>query len=103
MGRTKSDNRLLSIAAGFSSRWDHHTGGTKTYTPRTGESVVLHRIIINTTSASAIIIRDSAVGVIATIAASTAAGDISYGITCRGNLVIENPGNSDLTVVFSDD
>lgn len=104
MGQVKSDNRLLGIETGHYARWIHNDGSrTTTITPRTNEPVVLHRLIVNTTSASAIIVRDSAVGVIATLKASIAEGDINFGVKCKGNLIVEVAGASDVTIVYSND
>jgi hypothetical protein len=104
MARIKSDNRHLAIASGYETRW-RHSGAAETVTilPRSGEFVVLHRIIVNTTSASTVNVRDSAVGVIGTLKASVAEGTYAYNVRCRGNLIVENPGGSDLTIVFSND
>lgn len=104
MARIKSDNRHLGILSGYEARWRHSAvAETITITPRAGEPVVLHQIIINTTSASAIIVRDSAVGVVAGIKASIVEQPMAYYLKLKGNLIVENPGGSDLTIVFSND
>lgn len=104
MGQVKSDNRFLGIQSGHYARWIHNDGSrTTTITPRSTEPVVLHRLVVNTTSASTIIIRDSAAGVIAVLKASIAEGAIQYGVKCKGNLIVEVAGASDVTIVFSND
>lgn len=104
MGQVKSDNRFLGIASGHYTRWIHNDGSkTTTITPRANEPVVLHRLVVNTTAASTIIIRDSAAGVIATLKASISEGTYTYGVRCKGNLIVEVAGASDVTIVFSDD
>lgn len=104
MGRVKSDNRHLGILSGYERRWQHLTAaGNTTITPRTGEVVVLHTVIVNTTTATAVILRDSAVGVVAILKASIAEGTYTYNLKLKGNLVVENAGGSDLTVTFSND
>jgi hypothetical protein len=102
MGRTKSENRFAGVQTGFYSRWQHVTGNA-TISPRAGEIVVLHSVNVNTTTASPVILRDSAVGVIATIAASAVGQTFAYMLPLRGDLIIENPGGSDLTITFSND
>lgn len=102
MARVKSDNRHLGILSGYERRWAHNVA-TATYAPRAGEPFVLHKVVINTTSASAILLIDTAVGVIATIKASVLEGTFHYDIKLRGSLRVENPGGSDLTVTFSND
>lgn len=102
MGRVKSDNRHLGVLSGYEARWEHNDGGrTSTIRPRAGEVVVLHRIVINTTSATAITVRDSTNGVIAVIKASVAESTLNYNLKLKGNLIVENAGTSDLTIVYS--
>lgn len=104
MGRIKSDNRHLGVLSGYEVRWIHNDGGkTTTVTPHVGEPVVLHGIDVNTTSASAIVVRDSAVGVIAVLKASIAEGIYLRPKRLKGNLIVENPGTSDITINFSND
>jgi len=102
MARIKSDNRHLGILSGYEARWVHNTGN-QTITPRSGEVIVLHNVVVNTTSGTAIILKDSAVGVIASIKASVLEGDFIYNLRLKGNLIIENAGGSDLTITFSND
>jgi hypothetical protein len=60
MSKVQSSNRHLGLLSGYGVRWIHNDGGrTSTITPKAGEIVVLHRIIIGTTSATAIIVRDT--------------------------------------------
>ena len=104
MGRVKSDNRHLGILSGYEGRWVHLGAGdtaTKTISPRSGEPVVLHRIVLNTNGAL-VTLRDSSVGVIGVIALDAPEQPFEYALKLRGNLVIEN-GGSDITVVFSND
>lgn len=104
MGRVKTDNRHLGILTGYEARWVHNDGGrTTTITPRAGEPVVLHRIVVNTTSASVIVVRDSINGVIATLKASVAEQPFDYFLKLKGNLIVENSGTSDITIVYSND
>lgn len=104
MGRVKSDNRHLGILSGYECRW-RHSGAAETITiaPRSGEPVVLHRIVIGTTTASAIVVRDSVNGVISTLKASIAEGTYEYNLKLKigSDLIVENPGGSDITIVFS--
>lgn len=101
MGRVKSDNRLLGQLTGNYSRFRHSSvAETITVVPASGEFVVLQRIVIGTTTASAIIVRD-ANGVILTLKASISEGTYTFNLPCKGNLTVENPGGSDLLVVFS--
>lgn len=102
MGAVQSSNRSLGILSGFGVRWIHSDGSkTTTISPKTGQGVVLHRLIVNTTAASAITIRDSAVGVIGVLKASVAEGTYPYGLPIKGNLIVEVAGASDVTIVFS--
>lgn len=102
MGAVKSDNRHLAALVGYEGRWLHSGAAeTKTITPHGTEPIILHRIVVNTTTASAIIVRDSAVGVIATLKASVSEGTYVYAVKLKGNLIVENPGGSDITIVFS--
>jgi hypothetical protein len=104
MGRLKSDNRHLGILSGYEARWLHIDAGDtakKTITPRAGEPVVLHRIVLNT-NGQAVTVRDSATGVIASLAGDAPEGTFRYNLKLKGNLIVEN-GGSDLTVVFSND
>lgn len=103
MGRIKSDNHHLALLAGYETQWVHSPKAeTITITPRSGEPVLLLGVDVNTTSASAVIVRDSAVGVIATLKASIAEGSYLRPMKLRGNLIVENPGGSDLTIRFHD-
>lgn len=104
MGRLKSDNRHLGILSGYEARWLHLGAGdtaTKTVSPRAGEPVVLHRVVLNTNGAL-VTLRDSATGVIGVIALDAPESTLDYGIKLKGNLIVEN-GGSDLTIVFSND
>lgn len=74
---------------------------TRTITPRTGEPIVLHSVILNTNGA-VVTLRDSAVGVIGVIALDAPEGNLDYFLKIKGNLIIEN-GGSDLTITFSND
>lgn len=101
MGRVKSDNRLLGQIAGNYNRFKHSAvAETVTITPASGEFVVLERILIGTTTASAIVIRDTN-GVILTLKASISEGTYTFNIPVKGNLIVENPGGSDILIVFS--
>lgn len=101
MGRVKTDNRLLGQLTGNYNRY-RHSGVAETVTipPASGEYVVLQRIIIGTTTASAIIVRCSD-GVVLTLKASIAEGTYTFNLPVRGNLIVENPGGSDILIVFS--
>lgn len=102
MGQVQSDNRHLGLISGYGARWIHNDGSkTTTVTPKAGQIVVFHRIVVNTTAASAITIRDSSVGVIAVLKASIAEGSYLYNLPLKGNLVVEVAGASDVTIVFS--
>lgn len=100
MARVKTDNRHLGILSGYEQRWAHNTA-TATYTAHAGEPFVLNKVVVNTSSSSAVVLVDTAVGVIATLKASISEGSYVYHIKLRGNLRVENPGGSDLTVTFS--
>lgn len=104
MSEVKSDNRHLSVLDGYGSRWQHVTGSV-TIAAKTGEPFVLVRLVINTTSATAITLYDTgnatnAQRVIANIKASVVEQELDYNIPLLGSLKIDNAGNSDLTVVF---
>ncbi len=104
MARVKSDNRHLGILSGYERRWMHLGAGdtaTRTIAPRSGESVVLHTITLNTNGAL-VTLRDSLTGVIAVIALDAPEGDFDYNLKLKGSLIIEN-GGSDITVGFSND
>jgi hypothetical protein len=102
MGATQSTNRHAGLLSGYGTRWQHNDGArTSTITPQAGKIVVFHRIIINTTSATAITIRDSVNGVIGVLKASVSEGTYVYSLPIKGNLIVENPGTSDITIVFS--
>lgn len=104
MGRLKSDNRHLGILSGYEVRWrNSKVAETVTITPRGGEVVVLHGIDVNTTTATAIVVRDSSVGTIGTLKASIAEGPYLGPLKVKGNLVVENPGGSDITIRYSND
>lgn len=102
MGRVKSDNRLLGQLVGNYNRWRHSAAvETVTIGRATGEYFILEKILIGTTTASAIIVRDSAGGVVLTLKASIAEGTYNFNIPLTGNLIVENPGGSDILIVFS--
>lgn len=100
MARPKTDNRHLAILSGYEVRWAHNTA-TTTYAAHAGEPFVLGRVIVNTTSASPVVLIDTATGVIASLKASVAEGTYPYNLRLRGNLRVENSGGSDLTITFS--
>ncbi len=101
MSRIKSDNHHLGLLSGYETQWIHSgKAETITITPRSTEVVLLNGIDVNTTSASAVVVRDSAVGVLATLKASIAEGSYLKGYRVKGNLIVENPGGSDLTIHF---
>lgn len=102
MARLKSDNRHLGILSGYEARWMHAPSGTVTIAPRAGEPVVLHKVVLNT-NGGALVLRDSAVGVIATIALDAPEGTFWYGLKLKGSLIVENPSGTDATVIFSND
>lgn len=100
MGAVQSDNRLLSILAGFGSQYIHSDGGeTTTITPKSGQTVTLQKILLNTNGA-AVIIRDTS-GVIGVIAADAPEQTFPYALPVNGTLYVENPGASDITIVFT--
>lgn len=111
MSEVKSDNRHLSILTGYGTRWAHNTGNTSTAQPTTyankaGEPFVLRRLVINTSSASAITLTDTgnatnSARVIANLKASVSEGTYSYDLPLLGSLKVDNPGGSDLTIVFA--
>lgn len=102
MGRVKSDNRLLGQVAGNYNRYRHSAvAETVTIPPAVGEFVVLERIVIGTTTASAIVVRSSVDGVILSLKASISEGTYTFNLPLKGSLIVENPGGSDLLVVFS--
>jgi hypothetical protein len=104
MARVKSDNRHLGILSGYETRWRHSAvAETVTITPRAGEPAVLHHIVVGTTSSSAIIVRDSINGVILTLKASISEGTYHCAVRIKGNLIVENPGGSDILIVYSND
>lgn len=104
MGRLKTDNRHLGTISGYEGRW-RHSGKAETITipPRSGENVVLHSITIGTTTASAIVIRDSVDGVMLTLKASIPEGPYPLNVSLKvgRSLIIENPGGSDILIRFS--
>lgn len=103
MARIKSDNRHLAILTGYETRHRHSAvAETVTIAPRSGEFVVLHGILLGSTTASAIVVRD-ADGVKVTLKASVAEGPYPFNIKCKGSLIVENPGGSDILIVFSND
>ena len=103
MGAVQSDNRHLGILSGFGSEWEHgEPGETVTIVPRTGQIVVLHRIVLNT-NGGLVTVRDSAAGVIGTIALDAPEGPFEYQIPLKGNLIVEVGSTSDVTIVHSND
>ncbi len=103
MGKIQGDNRHLGILSGFGTEWEHgEPGETVTVTPRSGQIVVLHKIILNT-NGGAVTVRDSAVGVIATIASDAPEGTFDYQLPITGNLIVEVASTSDVTIVHSND
>lgn len=99
MGKVKSDNNLLALLAGHSARWEHPAQSTNTtYTPRTGQFITLLRVNLNT-NGGAVTLRDSAVGVIGTIASDAPEGTFWYGLPLKGNLIVEC-GAADVTIVY---
>lgn len=105
MSRVKSDNDLLGVLTGHYARWVH-TKGNITIPPKSGTSFVLVKLIINTTSASDITLTDTgdnnhAATVIADIKASVLERTLEYNLPLFGSLKVDNPGGSDLTIVFS--
>lgn len=110
MSEVKSDNRHLSILTGYGTRWAHNNGNIAAATPTTyanksGEPFVLNRLIINTSSASAITLTDTgnatnSARVIANIKASISETTLTYNLPLLGSLKVDNPGGSDLTLVF---
>lgn len=101
MGRVKSDNRLLGQVAGNYNRYRHSSAAeTVTIAPAAGEFVVLQRIVIGTTTASAITVR-SVEGVLLNLKASISEGTYTFNVPVKGNLIVENPGGSDILIVFS--
>lgn len=106
MGRVKSDNRYLGVSSGFDTRWVHSTNTSFTIAKKTGEPFVLVRMIISNTSASAITLTDTgdtnhAARVIANPKASISEGTYTFMLPLDGSLRVDNPGGSDLTIVYS--
>lgn len=102
----KSDNFMAGIGAGAYTSWKHidagNTGRTIiTRSTKVNAGLILCNIVVNTTGAtSSTVVSDSINGVIAVIKASVQEKDFHYNIPLKGNLVIDNPGGQDLTVVY---
>lgn len=106
MSRIKTTNHYQQISVGFDSQWKHidaSTTGRTTITPHPGEIVVLIKIIINTVGTTTpLVLSDSAVGMIASLAAAATPGQYPYNLPIKGNLLIDNGGGADITVVYRD-
>ena len=111
--RAKSSNYWDAAQTGALSQWVHIDAGNigrTTVTPSTLapsvtskaiKPILLQNVVVNTTGAtSPIVVSDSAVGVIAVLKPSISEKDYHYNIPIKGNLVIDNPGGADLTVVY---
>lgn len=111
MSRTKSDNKLLGTLTGNYVSWIHNTGNQTSGVPntiahKTGEPFVLLSVIVNTTSSSAITLIDAgdsthAARVVAVLKASIGEQPMNYNLALIGDLKVDNPGNSDLTITYS--
>lgn len=103
---TKSDNFWAAAAAGGTTSWAHvDSGNTGRITIRASTKpnscLILCNVVVNTAgSGTSSILRDSAVGVIAVIKASVSEKDFHYNITLKGDLIIDNGGGADMTVVY---
>lgn len=109
MSRVKSVIEYQGMAVGADSQWLHIDAGntgTTTIKPRdTGSVVILIKIMINTAgTSSAMVISDTATGVIANLAAAATAGQYPYNLPCAlgGSLTITNAGGADITVIYKD-
>lgn len=107
MGKTKSDNRFLGLLTGHYAQ-KLHTSGNATIPHKVTEPMVLLSVVVNTSTASAITITDMGIAgtahgveVVAVLKASVAEQTFFYGLPCYGDLKIDNPGGSDLTIVYS--
>jgi hypothetical protein len=109
MGKVQSDNKLLGTLAGFYSE-KVHTDKTYVIQHTKNKPLVLVRVVVNTSSASVVTLRDLGDAedggthgpeVIANLKASVAEGTYHYSLPINGDLEIQNPGGSDLTIVFS--
>lgn len=106
MGKTKSDNRFLGLLTGHYAQKLHTSALSATIPHKTGEPMVILRVCVNTSTASVITLTDLGTGthgqeVIASMKASIVEGVYPYGVPCYGDLKIDNPGGSDLTIVYS--
>lgn len=87
---------MLDLIAGYPST--NITTNTTT-TVFTGSGTLI-RIVVNTTAAGTIIIKDGTV-VKGTLKASITEGSYTYGISVGTSLVIVTAGSPDITVVWS--
>jgi hypothetical protein len=106
MGNVKSENFWGGAEVGAYTRWIHiDTGqsGRTTIFPRTGETIILCNVVVNTSGSSGTtIFRDSKTGVIANLKSSIQEKDYHYQLPLKqgANLMIDNNSASDLTVMF---
>lgn len=102
----KSDNFLGGIAAGAYTTWIHIDAGNTGRTTikrstKTNAGLILNRVVVNTAgSSTGTTITDSAVGIVGVIKAAVQEKNFEYNIPLKGNLLIDNPGAADLTVVY---
>lgn len=98
MAAPKSDNTHLGTISGWGVNWEHYVAaGTYTVCNR---PCAFTRIVINTTAAAGIILRDGS-KVIGNMKASMSEGSYTYNIRCNTKLIIELAGASDVTVCFA--
>lgn len=110
MSRVKSVIEYQGMQVGADSQWLHIDAGNTgitTIKPRdTGSIVILIKVVINKKGSSTpLILTDSATGVIASLDPTDAtAGQYPYNLPCAqgGNLLINNQGGADITVVYKD-
>lgn len=102
----KSENFFAGIAAGGYTTWVHIDAGstgrmTFKRSTKANAGFILNRMVLNSTGAtSPVVLTDSAVGVIAVIKPGAAEKNFEYNIPLKGNLVVDNPGGADMTVVY---
>ena len=102
----KSDNEWAAIQGGGQTSWVHIDAGNTGRTTikrstKTGAALILCNIVVNTTgSSSSSVVTDSGRGVIAVLKASVSEKDFHYNIPLQGDLLIDNAGGADLTVIY---
>lgn len=102
----KSDNFLAGITAGAYTSWVHIDAGNTGRTTiirssKANAGLILCQVVVNTTgTTSPIVVSDSARGTIAVIKAGAIESSKDYFIPVKGNILVDNPGAADITVVY---